>query len=142
MRARRGPLTQIRPVLKGTLLAESLRTGVDMRVPGLRLTRVARQDVSAWVPGAQPPVRTFLDFEADDAVADELAQSLAAALLADGGWYADFTVGDEHVVVFSGKIFRCRRGDHAGRARAVEYGKIAGVADPADHLGADRFRNL
>lgn len=129
-------------MLKGTLLAESLRTGAELRVPGLRLTRVERQDVSAWIPGAQPPVRTFLDFEADDAVADELTQSLAGALLAEGGWYADFTVGDEHVVVFADKIFRYRRGDRAGRARAVEYGMIAGVADPAEHLGADRFRDL
>ena len=130
------------PVLRGTLLAESLRTGADVRVPGLRLTRVERQDVSAFVPAAQPPIRTFLDFEADDVVADELAQSLAGALLIEGGWYADFTVGDEHVVVFAGAVFRYRRGDLAGRARAVEYGQAAGVANPAEHLGADRFRNL
>jgi hypothetical protein len=82
-------------MLKGTLLAESLRTGAEIRVPGLRLTRVKRQDVSAWVPGSQPPVRTFLDFEADDEVADELTQSLAETLLTEGGWYADFTIGNE-----------------------------------------------
>ncbi len=132
------------PVLRGTLLAESLRTGADVRVPGLRLTRVERQDVSAFVPAAQPPIRTFLDFEADDVVADELAQSLAGALLIEGGWYADFTVGDEHVVVFAAcrRLPVPRRGDLAGRARAVEYGQAAGVANPAEHLGADRFRNL
>ena len=111
-------------------------------MPGLRLTNVQRQDVSAWVAGSQPAVLTFLDFEADDAIADELSQSLAVALLAEGGWYADFTVGDNHVVVFAGKIFRYGRGDQAGRAAAVEYAKTVGVADPADHLGADRFRDL
>jgi hypothetical protein len=126
-------------MVEGTLLAESLRVGSQVRVPGLRLTLVVRQDVSAWEPGARPAVRTFLEFEAADEVADELARSLAASLLPEGGWYADFAVGDDHVVVFAGKIFRYRRGDHAGRAEAVEYARRAGVADPAEHLGADRF---
>jgi hypothetical protein len=31
-------------MLKGTLLAESLRTGAELRVAGLNLTRLSRQD--------------------------------------------------------------------------------------------------
>jgi hypothetical protein len=50
-------------------------------------------------------------------------------VLADGGWYTDFTVGDDHVVVFARKIFRYRRGDHTGTATAVPYGRTAGVPD-------------
>jgi hypothetical protein len=116
-------------MLKGTLLAESLRIGASLDVAGLRVTRLSRHDVSASTSSAQPPVWTFLDFEADDDVADPLAQSLAGALLANGGWYADFTVGDDHVVVFAGKIFRYRRDDQTGRAAAVEYGRTVGVPD-------------
>jgi hypothetical protein len=93
------------------------------------VTLVSRRDVSASVSAGQPLVWTFLDFEADDYVADSLARSLAQSLLADGGWYADFTVGDDHVVVFAGKIFRYRRGDQAGRAEAAGYGAAVGVPE-------------
>jgi hypothetical protein len=116
-------------MLKGTLLAESLRIGACLDVAGLRVTRLSRRDVSASASAAQPSVWTFLDFEADDDLAGPLAQSLADALLADGGWYADLTVADDHVVVFAGKIFRYRRGDQTGRAAAVDYGRTAGVPD-------------
>lgn len=98
-------------MVKGTLLAESLKVGAELNVPGLRLTRVARRDLSASVSAAQPPVWTFLEVEADDDVASPLADSLARALLAEGGWYADFAAADDHVVVFSGQVFRYKRGD-------------------------------
>jgi hypothetical protein len=117
-------------MLKGTLLAESLRVGAELHIAGLRLTRLSRRDVSASVSADQPSVWTFLNFEADEDAADALAQALARCLLADGGWYADFTVGDEeHVVVFADRIFRYRRGDLAGRAEAVEYGRTVGVPE-------------
>ena len=119
-------------MLTGTLLTESLRIGADVQVTGLRVTRVSRRDVSASASAAQPEVWTFLDFEADDDVAEPLARSLADALLADGGWYADFAVGDDHVVVFAGKVFRYPRGDQAGRAAAEDYGRGVGV--PAHQL--------
>lgn len=51
---------------------------------------MSRWDVPASVSAVQPPVWTFLEFEADDAVAGPLAESLARSLLAEGGWYADF----------------------------------------------------
>jgi hypothetical protein len=120
---------QTRRMLKGTLLAEGLRIGAALGVAGLRVTRLTRRDVSASASAAQPSVWTFLDFEADDDLADPLAQSLADTLLADGGWYADFTVVDDHMVVFAGKIFRYRRGDQSGRATAADYGRTVGVPD-------------
>lgn len=116
-------------MLKGTLLAESLRLGAEFRVPGLRLTSVCRRDVSASVTPAQPAVWTFLEFEGSDDLAGELADALARSLLAEGGWYADFATGDEHVVVFAGRIFRYRRGDRAGRAGAMDYGRAMGVPE-------------
>jgi hypothetical protein len=56
-------------------------------------------------------VWTFFDFEAPDNRADELAQALAAALETTSGWWADFVVGDDHVVVFADRVFRYRIGD-------------------------------
>jgi hypothetical protein len=114
-------------VLTGTLIAESLRIGASLDVDGLRVTRLSRRDVSASTAADQPPIWTFLDFEADDDVAGPLARSLAGALLTDGGWYADFTVGEEHVVIFADKIFRYARADPDGRAAAVKYGRTVGV---------------
>jgi len=90
-------------MVKGTLLTESLKIGAVLDVAGLRLTRVSRRDVSASVSEVQPPVWTFLEFEADDDAVGPLAESLARALLADGGWYADFGAGLDHVVVFAAR---------------------------------------
>jgi hypothetical protein len=116
-------------MLRGTLLAESLRPGADLRFAGLRLTRVSRRDLSGSVAATQPPVWTILEFEARDDAADTIALILARSLLAEGGWYADFTVGGDHVVVFADRIFRYRSGDPAGRAEAVEYGRTVGVPE-------------
>ena len=114
-------------MLKGALLAESLQVGASLEVPGLRVTRLARHDVSESATPAQPSVWTMLAFEAEDEVADQLANALAGSLLAEGGWYANFTVGDEHVVVFSGRVFRHKRGDRSRRAEAEAYARQVGV---------------
>jgi hypothetical protein len=133
-------------MLTGTLLAESLRVGHDLRVADLVVTRLGRHDVSrSTAPSAeqpradgdgavdgQPDVWTFVDFAAPDERAAELADALAAALLPDLGWYADFTVAGDHVVVFAGRVFRYRIGDAAGRRAAVEHGLAAGT--PAHQL--------
>jgi hypothetical protein len=119
-------------MMRGRILAESLRPGVDITVPDLRLTRLGRHDVSGSVVESQPDVWTFLDFEVPDERADELAAALSGALVAEDGWYADFQSDDEHVVVFSGRVFRYRKGDAAGRAAAVAHGRAAGT--PEDQL--------
>jgi hypothetical protein len=116
-------------MLKGTLIAESLRPGTDLRVAGLRLPRLSREDVSASVTPDQPPVWTIFEIEADDDAADTLALLLSRSLLAEGGWYADFVVGGDHVVVYADRIFRYAVGDQAGRAEAEEYGRRMGVPD-------------
>jgi hypothetical protein len=116
-------------MLRGRILAESLRPGVVLDVPDLRITRVAREDVSASAAPTQPPVWTVIDVEAPDERAGELADALAAGLLADGGWYADFRVGADHVVVFAGRAFRYRRGDVTAQAHVVAYGRSIGVPE-------------
>jgi hypothetical protein len=115
--------------MRGRILTESLRPGVDIAVPDLRATRFGRHDVSDSVVPTQPPVWTFLDFEVPEERADELAAALAGALLPEDGWYADFRSDDEHVVVFAGKVFRYRKGDAAARAEVVRYGRSAGTPE-------------
>lgn len=112
-------------MLRGRVL--SLRVGTDLAVHDLRVRRLGREDVSASASATQPKVWAFLDFEAPDDRADELAAALAAALLPDDGWYANFEVGDEHVVVFADKVFRYVKGDRAAHREAVAYGLAAGT---------------
>jgi hypothetical protein len=116
-------------MLTGCLLAESLVVGADLTVPDFVVTRLGRQDVSRGTVATQPDVWTFVNFETPDDRADELASVLAEMLLPDDGWYADFRVGDDHVVVFSGRVFRYRVGDRAGRQEAVDYGRRAGTPE-------------
>jgi hypothetical protein len=117
-------------MLTGTVIAESLRIGSELRVPSMRIVRVERVDVSASSTPAQPDVFTLMDLEADDEVADRLADTLAATLADGPAWYADFRAGDEHVVVFPGRIFRYTVGDAGGRQEAVEYGRGVGIPEP------------
>jgi hypothetical protein len=115
-------------MVKGRILAESLRSGAALVVPGLELTRVSRVDVANHTPD-QPPTWTLLDITAPDERAEELAAALSAALEPQGGWYADFRTGADHVVVFAGRIFRYAVSDPAGREEAVAYGRSVGVPE-------------
>ena len=83
----------------------------------------------------QPPNWTFLEFEADDEEAEQLTDTLSRSLLAEGGWYASIKVGDEHVLVFAGRVFRHGRGDRLRRAEAEAYAREVGV--PAHRYWGD-----
>ena len=113
--------------INGSVIGDSLRPGAELQPSGWRVTRIWRIDLSAAAGPEQPPVWTAIEFEADDAQADALAEVLARSLKREGGWYADFRVGDDHVVVFADKVFRYRRGDRDGRAEAMRYGESVGV---------------
>ena len=129
-------------MIRGRIIAESLKQGTDVRLDGIRLTRLGRHDVSTSTSPAderrggqhgaveeQPTTWTFIDFEGPDDVADELARALADALEPGLGWWADFTIDDtEHAIIFAGRAFRYRVGDAAARAEAVESG--GGLREP------------
>ncbi|MDH6515000.1 hypothetical protein M2164_001480 [Streptomyces sp. SAI-208] len=121
-------------MISGYVIGESLRTGAVFAPHGLRLRKVSRVEV-AGASGGQPPVWTLVEWESDGEDIDALADALADALEPELGWYADFVAGDERVVVFAGKVFRHRRGDEAGRAAAVAYGRSVGT--PARQLDWD-----
>jgi hypothetical protein len=117
-------------MIRGALIAESVRVGAELTGP-LTLRRLARVIQSDATP-AQPWEWTVIEFEADDARDQGLARSLGAALLAEGGWYANYSTAAECVVAFAGRIFRYPLGDPEGRERVAAYGRSVGV--PASQL--------
>ncbi len=114
-------------MLTGILVGESLRTGAKLEGPPLRLHRVAGVEVTDPAPG-QPPRWTLLEFGAEDAEAPNLAAALARCLH-PGPWYASFATDEEVFVVFADRVFRYRRGDRSGRARAAQYARTVGVPE-------------
>jgi hypothetical protein len=116
------------PLIRGTLLAESLRPGAEFDGHGMRITRCARYEVNG-VPDYQPPVWTAIEFEAPAANADALASDLADSLLSPG-WYVNWNSDAEATIVFPGRVFRYPRGDAAGRQEAQEHGRRCGVPEP------------
>jgi hypothetical protein len=116
-------------MIKGVLLAESLRLDATVAVPGLQLHSVRRSDVSASATDDQPDVWTFIEFTGPESISDQLAQTLSGALRADGGWYVDYSTEKDHVVIFSGRVFRYRKGDAMGRAEARAHGLSLGTPE-------------
>lgn len=118
-------------MIEGTLIAESIRAGAELggvRLVTRKISRSAVGDASA----GQPELWTLIEFEADEPDAGPLADALAKVLDREHGWYADFRSPDETFVVYAGRVFRYPRGDGAGRAEAMAYGRSMGV--PEDQL--------
>ncbi len=66
----------------------------------------------SW-PGGQPKVWTFIDFEAPDDMAEELAHAIPDVLKPDFGWWADFRIGDnEHVIIYADRVIRSEPDAH------------------------------
>jgi hypothetical protein len=114
-------------VLRGAIVGESLRVGA--RIDGVPLTvrKVERVEAGG---GRQPPAWTLLWFEVADEHGERLADALAGALAAEGGWYADFHSDSEVTVVFADRVFRYRKGDAAARAEVEAHARSVGVPDP------------
>jgi hypothetical protein len=113
-------------MLHGAIVAESLRLGAVIEDAQLLVRKLERVD--AGVDG-QPSRWTLVSFEAAEADADRLADALSDALEPKGGWYADFHSDSSVTVVFSGRIFRYRRGDKNERAKVEDYARSVGVPD-------------
>ncbi|GGN21275.1 hypothetical protein [Streptomyces fuscichromogenes] len=117
-------------MITGCVVAESLRPGAVLELAGLRMCRVSRVDLAGSARGSQPPVWTILEFESDAEDDTPLAQALSDGLSPDGGWYADYRVGDrERVVVFAGRVFRYSGADDPRRLEAVAHGASVGVPE-------------
>lgn len=115
-------------MIEGTLIGESIRTGAELSGVPLTVRKVSRAAVGDMTAG-QPELWTFIEFETDESQGAVLADALSNVLDRAGGWYTDFRTPDETFVVYSGRVFRYPRGDGAGRAEALAYGRSAGVPE-------------
>jgi hypothetical protein len=112
----------------GVLLGESLRTGAVLEGLSLVVTGVHRTAAGDTTAG-QPRLWTFIEFELAEEQTVELADKLSRVLSQEGGWYCDFRSDEEVFVVFSGRVFRYRRGDSFERTKAEDYGRSIGVPE-------------
>lgn len=112
--------------MDGAIIVESLRVGATLTVP-LRVRALSRFSVADATP-QQPPVWTLLEFEAEDAYADELAAALSGAL-GEVGWYANFQTWSTLYVVFAGRVFAFPHGDEAANREAQEHARSVGVPE-------------
>jgi len=108
-------------MIEGTLIMESLRVGTNLESLTLTVRKISRYRAQGTTPD-QPDIWATLDFEADEAVARELAEAFAD-VLDRPGWYVNFQSPAESFVVFPDRIYRYPRGDQAGRADAQAYGR-------------------
>lgn len=115
-------------MVKGVLIAESLRIGSELADIPLRLAKLSRIEAGT-AAGGQPRHWTLLEFEAAETAAEPLAEALAACLAPTGGWYVNYSTSGEAFVVFAGQVFRYPRGDAAGRGEAEEYARSVGVPE-------------
>ena len=113
--------------VSGVLIAESLLADHPIDVP-LRMQRIRRADVGDENRG-QPLRWTFIEFETEEDSVEALVEVLSRTLDPQGGWYCDFRSAEETFVVYAGHVFRYRRGEQKGRARAEAHGRSVGVPE-------------
>lgn len=116
-------------MLRGTLIAESLRVNEALDAVPLLVQKVKRVGPLEDLPAGQPTVWTFIEFAADEPLAERLAHALAEVIDPVPGWYCDFRTETETFVVFSGQVFRYQRGDPGGRMRAATHARSLGIPE-------------
>ena len=110
------------------VLVEGLRAGARLDGIPLTLKAIERYAVEDAAP-TQPPLWTTVEFAFAEEDAERVAEKLADVLDENGGWYTDFTLNDETVVIFAHRVFRYRTGDTAARAEVAAYGRAHGVPE-------------
>ena len=115
-------------MIEGTLIAESLRVGTTLENLRLIVRKISRYRVQGSTLD-QPDTWTTLDFESEEAGAEQLAHAFADAL-DQPGWYVNFESPAESFVIFPGRIFRYPRGDKPARAEAQAYGRQLAIPEP------------
>ncbi|WP_020139582.1 hypothetical protein [Streptomyces sp. 351MFTsu5.1] len=116
-------------MLEGVLIAESLQLGTELAGARLHITKIARVEVNNAAV-EQPQQWTLLDFTAEEADAERLAEQLAACLAPTGGWYVNYNTTTQAFVIFAEKIFRYPRKQAEGRRQAQDYARSIGIPEP------------
>jgi hypothetical protein len=80
-------------IIRGAILAESLKPGTGFDGHVMRIIRCARFEVTG-AADYQPPIWTLIEFEVPASSSDALATELADSLLSPG-WYANWNSDTE-----------------------------------------------
>ena len=111
----------------GYVIAESIRPGSWLEGFPFTPTRIERHMVDS-ASGDQPSAWTMIHFAFPTDEAERLATALAA-VLDEPGWYTNFDVDGDKVVIFPRRVMRYRREDQAARAEAEAYARSLGIPD-------------
>jgi hypothetical protein len=115
-------------MLTGLILKESL---TDLSVlDRLQISKTETWNIENPGPG-QPSTWTAITFTAPEEDAPGIAEKLSAAIK-PAVWFINASTSTEVFVIFTGSVFRYRKGDKEARARVAEYALSAGI--PARQL--------
>jgi hypothetical protein len=109
----------------GYIIAESIRPGSRLEGFPVTLTRIERYTVDNGTD-EQPSAWTIIHFDFPEDHAERLANALAD-VLDEAGWYTNFDVDGDTVVIFPRHVKRYRRGDQAARAAAEQHARALGI---------------
>ncbi len=107
-------------ILSGLLIKESLQQPNILETLPIQITKT-----EIWTASNptefQPALWTAMTFEAEDRVADEVAEQLSHSLKPKG-WFINASTASHVYVIFPNKVFRYTKGDQAARAEAARFG--------------------
>ena len=112
----------------GYVIAESIRPGSQLEGNAFTLNRIERYTVDN-ATDVQPSAWTMIHFEFPEDRSESVANALAD-VLDTPGWYTNFDILDDKVVIFPGRVFRYPRGEQAARAEAEAYAATLGIPAP------------
>jgi hypothetical protein len=116
---------------QGTLILESLNLGTAIKEFRFSVTEIERKKVKLSpeeIEDGVPDIWSAIEFEIDDDQVPALAETLSKVLDARG-WWVNFQTKTESFIVFSGRLFRYRRGDVTGRREAQAYARALRVPE-------------
>ncbi len=111
-------------MLSGLLLKESLADESVLNV--VRITKTETWQIENPAD-FQPDTWTAISFQGEATRADETAGKLSIAM--KPRWYANLSTAEYVYVIFSGKVFKYRRGDVETRNEAIRHGQKERIPD-------------
>lgn len=126
------------------MITESLRVGATLEGFRLSVSPVHREHANLspeQVLHGRSAIWTVIEFDIRDNEADRLADALSHSL-DRFGWLAHLQSDAQAFVEFSNRVFRYRRGDSAGRARAQTFRSRPGSSEVSARLDRSALAGL
>lgn len=114
-------------MLSGLLIKESLEHPEVLETLPIQITKTEVWTASNLAE-YQPAVWIAMSFEAEENVADEVAEHLSHNLKPKG-WFINASTNTDVYVMFPNKVFKSTKGDQTARAEAARFGLAVGVPE-------------